>query len=434
MNFLKRLYIIIFFYAILEGSVRKWIALDFDFEIILFRDMLIFFCVIYGFHKKIYDFTKFTEKFLIFYTLLVFFWGGLQLIINSTNFFVYFIGLRNWILYVWFAILFFRCFDKKNFFDILKIILLTIIPLSILSIFQHYLPIDHFVNAQTAYSELGYVIYPDFAKDTYIAFVTPGIARVSSTFSYHYGYSQYLKFLFPLIILLIENSEFKSNFSNKTKLLILSCFFLAIIYSGSRQTILFSIFILFVYLVLSIHSGGIYKFLRNIAFMTIIFYIFSYFTDRPLEAIQERFRTASESVGITSRLIDMLFGTNNAWENFTFLGKGIGMGSNITSVFFGNTRFILGEFENDRMLGEGGLIGILLILLKFIFSFAIFFSTLKIFYEKKEIFPFIFSLFIIQQLTLVQISAQLTTQIITFMGLGLFLSTLYLFSESKKNK
>ena len=36
-----------------------------------------------------------------------------------------------------------------------------------------------------------------------------------------------------------------------------------------------------------------------------------------------------------------------------FFWKWSGAGSNIASFFFDNTRFMLGEFESDRMIGEG---------------------------------------------------------------------------------
>ena len=86
---------------------------------------------------------------------------------------------------------FLRTFDEATISKIIKIILITVIPLSILSILQHYAPLNHLINTQIS-SNLDYVIYPNSTK-AYIAFVTAGIAN-SSTFTYHYGYSQYLKF------------------------------------------------------------------------------------------------------------------------------------------------------------------------------------------------------------------------------------------------
>ena len=428
MNFLKKLFILIFLYAIFEGAFRKWFTSNYDFQLILIRDFLIIVGVIYGITKKIYDFNQIGEKFLIIYTLSVLLWIIIQLTFSSINFLIYFIGIRNWILYVWFSFLFLRAFNEETISNIIKIILITVIPLSILSIFQHYAPLDHFINTQI-FSELDYVIYPNYTKDSYIAFVTPDIVRTSSAFTYHYGYSQYLKLLCPLVVLLIDNNKFESRFSNKYKFFIITFFLLAIVYSGSRQTVIFFLFMLFTYLILKIYIKDIKDLFKKIIFIFFLIFIFFFFIDRPIDAIYDRFLEASNSESIFSRISNMLFGTSISWDNFTYLGQGIGIGSNISSIFLGNTRFFVGEFETDRILGEGGILGIILIFLKYIFSFIYLKKTFKILNSTKEIFPFMFAIFIAQQLTLVQISGQLTTQVFTFLSLGLFLSVVSVYNE-----
>ena len=421
MNFLKKLFIVIFLYAIFEGAFRKWFSSNYDLQLILLRDFLIIIGVIYGITKKKYDINQIGEKLLIAYSLLVLLWIVIQLTFNSINFLIYLIGIRNWILYVWFSFLFLRTFDEATISKIIKIILITVIPLSILSILQHYAPLNHLINTQIS-SNLDYVIYPNNTKDTYIAFVSNDIVRTSSTFTYHYGYSQYLKLLCPLIFLLIDNTKYETRFSNKYKFFIIVCFLLAIVYSGSRQTIIFFLFISFTYIISKIYIKDAKDLFKKIIFFLILIFIFFFFIDRPIDAIYNRFLEASSSESIFLRISNMLFGTSNSWDNFTYLGQGIGIGSNISSIFLDNTRFFVGEFENDRILGEGGILGIILIFLKYFFSFIYLKKTFKILNSTKEIFPFLFAIFIAQQLLLVQISGQLTTQIITFLSLGLFLS------------
>ena len=106
MNFLKKLFIIIFLYAIFEGAFRKWFSSNYDLQLILLRDFLIIIGVVYGITKRIYDINQIGEKLLIGYTLLVLLWIVIQLTFNSINFLIYLIGIRNWILYVWFSFLF----------------------------------------------------------------------------------------------------------------------------------------------------------------------------------------------------------------------------------------------------------------------------------------------------------------------------------------
>lgn len=431
--FNKNLLIIIFLYILLEGSIRKWIFPGVNFEIIFLRDLLILYSLFYGTIKRVFLFEQWQEKLLLRFSFIVLFWSIIQITFLDINFFVCLIGLRNYIIYPWLSLFIYRFLDNQSFINLIKIILFTIIPISILTTLQANLPIDHFINLQATYN-LDYVTYKNFIKDSYTAFVVSGVPRTTGTFSYFYGHVQYLKFLFPLVILLFEQSFIEIFSKNKIKFIITICFLIAIIFSGARQVILYSVLIIFLYFLLKIIFDNFNKNLKSLILLFFLLILSYLLFPTPFNSMIERFYVASLSESTVIRVFQMIHGSNESWENFVFLGNGLGAGSNIASFFFDNTRFMLGEFESDRMIGEGGLFGIIILLIKFFISILIMSKTFIFFVKEKFIFPFIFSVYISLQLILVQITGQLTTQAITFFSIGLFFYTLKISRNFKKQK
>jgi len=233
-NFFKRLFLIVFFFTILEGAVRKWFIQGYDVQLILLRDGLVLYSIFYGFNKRFFI-KNWKENILLLWTILVTVWSFLQFVINDFNPFITLIGIRNWVLYFWFSLLCLRCLGKKELESILLILLYTIIPIGILVIYQHFMPAGHIINKQ-----VGTTTVEDIFT---VAF---GVVRTSGTFTFTSGQVQYLAFLTPIIFYLM-GGKYNDSISQISKIIILILFFISIALSGSRGAIMNSGFMLLMF-------------------------------------------------------------------------------------------------------------------------------------------------------------------------------------------
>ena len=420
-NFFKRLFLIVFFFTILEGAVRKWFIQGYDVQLILLRDGLVLYSIFYGFNKRFFI-KNWKENILLLWTILVTVWSFLQFVINDFNPFITLIGIRNWVLYFWFSLLCLRCLGKKELESILLILLYTIIPIGILVIYQHFMPAGHIINKQ-----VGTTTVEDIFT---LAF---GVVRTSGTFTFTSGQVQYLAFLTPIIFYLM-GGKYNDSISQISKIIILILFFISIALSGSRGAIMNSGFMLLMFFLISLKLNKMKNVLSYLFFGLIFIFFISYFFDNAIEATKFRFQEASDSDQISSRIMRIIFGTSEIWLNFNLFGEGIGIRSNLSKLFV-NINFTDAENETSKVLYEGGLVGLIFILIKFIFSIIVLLKCYKISIKTKNIFPFLYSVYMGQQLLVAQITGQVTTHAFTFLGLGILFIILnsYGYEESHLN-
>lgn len=420
-NFFKRLFLIVFFFTILEGAVRKWFIQGYDVQLILLRDGLVLYSIFYGFNK-LFFIKNWKENILLLWTILVTVWSFLQFVINDFNPFITLIGIRNWVLYFWFSQLCLRCLGKKELESILLILLYTIIPIGILVIYQHFMPAGHIINKQ-----VGTTTVEDIFT---VAF---GVVRTSGTFTFTSGQVQYLAFLTPIIFYLM-GGKYNDSISQISKIIILILFFISIALSGSRGAIMNSGFMLLMFFLISLKLNKMKNILSYLFFGLIFIFFISYFFDNAIEATKFRFQEASDSDQISSRIMRIIFGTSEIWLNFNLFGEGIGIRSNLSKLFV-NINFTDAENETSKVLYEGGLVGLIFILIKFIFSIIVLLKCYKISIKTKNIFPFLYSVYMGQQLLVAQITGQVTTHAFTFLGLGILFIILnsYGYEESHLN-
>ena len=403
-NFFKKLFLIIFIYVIIEGAVRKWFVYGYDTEIILIRDALVIYSIFYGYYNNIYR-NDWKESLLLIWSFLVISWCIIQFIDSNFNPFVSLVGIRNWVMYFWFSLLCLRCLRKKEIEEISLIILYTIVPIGILVVYQHFSPAEHIINKQVGeFDEMGNVFM-----------LALGIVRTTGTFSFTYGQSQYLAFLTPFIFLLMDGG-YKNSISQINKIMITTFFFIAVMVSGSRAAILFAGFMLIIFFMISIRLNKMTKILFYLLSAILFALLTLYFFGGAIDATVARFEIAGGRIDF--RIMQIIFGSENTWSNFNFFGEGIGLGSNLSRPYT-ETPFLLGENESDRILNEGGLVGFMFFLLKFIFSIIILFRGYKISKDSNNILPFTYCVYMAVQLLMAQITGQLTTHAFTFLGLGI---------------
>jgi len=416
-------YFFLLIYIIIEGGIRKWFLPTYNIEIIIFRDFFIIFLILYGFSKRLFLINSTLESLAIFWTILIIFWSILQLTFKNTQFEILIVGYRNWILYLWVAILFYRSVTSHiEIENLIFKISLVLIPMSILIVLQHFLPVDHFINQYTQDQT-------NLSDNSRISQVIFGIVRTTGTFTNPTGYGVFMTFITPLVLSILNLSSYNDKYNN-LKLLIIICFALCVILSGSRTVIFSSLFICLIYYLILLYFKK-FKKVFLFSFLFLFFYILSLiFFDRAIDAILERINTASMNEKLSTRMFELIFG--NVWyqRNFDFLGMGFGYGSNLSKIFV-NKMFILGEYETDRIIGEGGLIGILFIFFKIIISFHLLKKSIEISYVRRDFLPLIFILTFIIIIFTQLVTGQNTVHAFSFLSLGLSFALIKTYSKAK---
>ena len=415
LNFINRITIFFLLTVILEGAIRKWISNTYSLEIILFRDSIVIIGILYGFISSTYSKSGIPEKILIIWTILVLFWLILQIVFKDLNFFVGLVGIRNWILYLWFSILIYRGFDRNQLNYLIKILVLLSFPIILLGCFQYFSPINSFINKP-------------LVEGSFIFQFVDGVVRPSSFFTFTYGYTQFLFLVIQILFYFILFLQEKTN----EKILPIILFFLilsSVFFSGSRQVIIFSGILLF-FLIIKNKETKLIS-LRFVFLTFFIIFIILLFSDEiifeNIKNIKERFFYASSSESVSDRILYNIIGDPNTWKLFSLLGEGLGSSSNMSRGFiniYENEYFNYGHNEIDRIFLEGGLLGIIFIFLKYLF---ILYFLKKIFnqnFKKDNLIRYCLFYFIIIQFLFSSITGQITSQAITSIGLGMFLITI----------
>tara|TARA_B100001057_G_scaffold494927_1_gene592648 strand:- start:377 stop:1687 length:1311 start_codon:yes stop_codon:yes gene_type:complete len=413
-GFGKKIFILLFVVIVLEGAIRKWFFINSEFLLIGFRDFLVLTAILYGFKNKIFNFSLTFEKIASLWTFLVLIWIFVQLIFKDLEFIVALIGLRNWVLYLWLSLFFYKVLNLDDLKLIFKFILLTIVPISILSVTQHFLPLEHFLNKQ--------------AGNTYIFRLQGGdlyddVVRTTGTFSFNSSYSYYLMFLCPLVYFLAIGEKVK-NSNIIFNLCIFVSFFLAVLTSGSRLTISYSIVMMFPFIVSLILKKNKKQILSIIFFSLIAIFIANNFFYKAIDITKNRYQTGSYKTNdtdltLSGRLLEINFGTKETWSNLNFFGNGIGKGSNSARIFLNDySDFIFGETEMQKILKEGGVLGITFIIVKILFIIFLI-KAYQIRNKINSLLPFIYWFYIILNFSLTSYSSQITAHAFSYLALSI---------------
>lgn len=353
---LGQLFIAVILIVILEGAVRKWLSSAMTLPLVLARDVLAVYAVYYAFIRGHLHRNKGTSLVLLAWSCCVGMWGMLQLILGESNPQVFLIGLRFWLLYIWFACAITASMTEHDYRVAVKTVLWTLIVMGPLVVVQHLSPPGARINTQVDSQE----------SDVFV--VALGVVRTTGTFSFTAGYTTFLELCAPLVLLILESRK-RTSGQRLFSLMALGAFLAGSIVSGSRSAILFSGGMLGVYLLGSVFLAPGRR--KGIALLAIVFIVlmlglFLYLFQGAVEATQERFQMASEAEDFVGRLASIFIGEPDVYKRFTWIGHGVGLGSNLANYVQGGDRtvFALAETEAGRTLLEGGLLGYLFAALK----------------------------------------------------------------------
>jgi len=123
------------------------------------------------------------------WSVIVVGWALLQAILNEIPVAIVAIGLRFWLLYLWFAVAVAVSITERDFRLIMQTILVIMVCMAPLVVLQYLQPPEAFINKQVS-----------DAEDDLIFTVIFGVVRTTGTFSFTLGFSTFLALVTPFAL------------------------------------------------------------------------------------------------------------------------------------------------------------------------------------------------------------------------------------------
>lgn len=418
-----KLFVAILLIAVFEGAIRKWITPALTNPLVLLRDGLALYGLFWALKTgKMHGGQKGAQA-LWLWSALVVLWGLFQLMVNQSSPLVYVVGLRFWLLYLWFAYAAGVSMTQDDFRHITKTLLWLVLIMAPLAVVQFFLPPSAFLNKQL-----------DGDEETVFR-VTADIVRTTGTFSFTTGYTNCLAMISPFILSMLMPSFRFFKYQWMPKLLFFALA-VATMVSGSRSALVMfgALFILYIFFVMKYSptekKGSSLLLILGVTIMlSIVPYIFS----RAVDATNERFTTAAESENFVDRLTVIFFGDTGTYDELILIGQGLGSGTNFAGVLAtGERTFLLAETEASRIILEGGVIGYLLIGIKIA---VLFLGIRQAFFRAKKsanILPLMIWGTLVVALISWSIIGQLTINVLGNLLFGLAIASLRFDINTKK--
>lgn len=408
--FIRNCLIFFLFLFFLEGIIRKWIFSFISYEIIILRDLCLIVAILFGFQKKIYKSNEQPEQILFLISAIVVTWSLLQTIFIHEKLTIFLIGIRNWVLFYWFVLLFFRIIKKYDEIKIiLNLIYITLLPIILLAIIQYYSPLESTLNKQTIDGVIGFQIIT-------------GVIRPSSIFTFTYNYTQYLSLATTLLLASLSTNHYNLNINSLLKFSLIILLIFAALTSGSRGYLIYFILIFSIFIFINLTNKKLIVKKNNIIPILLVVGLILFLDLDLKDVFYERFSTAAKSENFFSRIMYTIFGNKIVWDELSIFGNGLGISSNLARPFVNVTNFYLGEFDSDRVLNEGGVLGILFLIIKLIFIIKLFFKTIEIkqySYDNYVMSLFIY-FFLVHQLLISSITGQIGAHSVLIIGLSIY--------------
>ena len=362
-SILKKGIWVYFILLIFEGSLRKWVLPGLATPLLLVRDPVALWILLYAWKNKLLEF-----NFYIFSIVSIGFIGFFTaLFVGHKNLIVALFGVRIFIIHFPLIFIIGKVFTPADVIKLGKVLLCISIPMTVLVVLQFYSPQSAWVNRGIG----GDVEGAGFSG-------AMGYFRPSAIFSFTTGLVQFysLSACFALYFL------YKSELINRLLLIAAVVSLLITVPFSISRTLLFQLILTVVFSLIAISKNPKYlgKILLGsfIIFLSLLILTKVSFFNTATVAFSERFETANENEGgLKGVFLDRFLGGMVAAllgnENIPFFGYGIGMGTNAGSkLLTGGTSFLIAEGEWGRLIGElGPLFGLSAIIIRFIFCIKI---------------------------------------------------------------
>jgi hypothetical protein len=342
-------FIAVFLIVVLEGAVRKWVASSATLPLLLARDLLAIYVIAYALRNGTLQRQRGVTQPLLVWSCLVIAWGLLQLVVGQSTPTVLLIGLRFWLLYIWFGVAAAAAMNEADYRAALRVAAWSLLLMAPLSVLQHFSPPGARINSQVDSDE----------GDVFL--VIADVVRTTGTFSFTAGNATYLALMAPLVFAVLGARK-RPGRQTLFAAALFAAFVVSSVVSGSRTTVILSGLMVVAYFVARLwltrgkgRTGAIVGVIAGILLLAVLLYAFR----GAIAITEQRFQEASEVETFWGRIFTIFIGQSVAFDDFTWIGYGIGLGSNLASyVRTGSTGvFALAEVEASRILLEGGLIG-----------------------------------------------------------------------------
>ncbi|MGI4778476.1 MAG: O-antigen ligase family protein [Janthinobacterium lividum] len=405
-------FMVVFFVVVFEGAGRKWGSAASTIPLILLRDLAALGLVFYAWKSGSFGRYAKVTAIMTAWTCLVVAWGLFQVVAGVTTPVIFAIGLRFWLLYTWFAVAAAATLTEADYKAAVKLALLSLLLMAPLAVLQHYSSTGATINRQIDGDEES------------VFTVVSGVVRTTGTFSFTTGYANFVTTVAPLAFAVLGARK-RTKFNWIVALGAFSAFMVANVISGSRTAIVSAGLMLGVYLM------GRLVFSKNrdkpaalaaVVMLLILVTGVAFFLSDAVTVTQQRFEDASAAENVWERTLSILVGEPTVLNAFTWLGSGVGAGSNLaTSLRPGATNFGLAESEAGRTLLEGGLLGFAFIALKLVVVIAGFFKSFQLSRKLHSPFPILYWLTLTLGLLTWAAIGQLTANALLGILIGFFL-------------
>ena len=393
-----RMLLAVLLIAIFEGAIRKWLVQSSALPLLALRDGIVAYAIWRGIRMRWFRFKAWQEMLLAAWTAAVIFWTGLQVILQLQPPLIAILGLRSWLLYLWFAWLCSRTLSRADVERLLVLLGYLMIPMGVLAVLQNALPTGHFLNRS-----------PE-GDGTRVMEVVTGVVRTTGTFTFPSGYVMLTSVAVALALALLWG-ELKGMRSRVLRYGVIAAVFACVVVSGSRSAFLGAGIICLVSAACMVFSSKILNGRTIIVAAGILAAALSAPMIFPsaISSIAERFETASQSEDLEKRIASVAIGRNGSERSeLSLLGQGIGMANNAAASLMGGERdFLIGETEADRMLGEAGLLGLLFIAIKVGLAIAGMLAAVRVLRRERTMLP----LLLWTPTAMVLITGQITSQL-----------------------
>jgi hypothetical protein len=336
---------IYFILLIIEGALRKWCFPSLATPLLLVRDPVAVWMILYAFNARLLPVNIYLCTLLIVGVVSIF----TAVFLGHGNIIVAAFGARIFLIHFPLIFIIGNVLDRKDLLRICSTILWMSIPMTILIGIQFYSPQSAWVNRGIGGDEngAGFSGALDFLRP-------PG------TFSFTNGTTLFYGLVISILLYFWINPE------GIKKILLISAMIsltAAIPFSISRSLLLQVIVALVFTLIAVLWNKKLFRRVAALLFVAVIsvgLLAKLTFFSTASEAFQVRFATATEHEGGMSnsfvhRYFKSTLGSVVNIEQVPFWGHGIGMGTSVGSMMLAGERvYLLSEEEWGRLIGELG--------------------------------------------------------------------------------
>jgi len=380
LDYLKTGIWIYIYLLIFEGALRKWFLPGLATPLLVVRDPVAFLLLFYGiFWGKWRPNTYVMLGILLTLIGLVF-----TLLTGHGNLFVGLYGARIMLLHFPLIFLIGKVFTYQDVTNIGRHLLVIGIGMTVLMALQFYSPQSAWVNRGVA---------GDMSGSGFSG--AGGFYRVPGTFSFTNGLVSFYALVLPFILYFLIGKGLKVN---KNMLYLCAVAYLVAIPMSISRTMFFQTFVSILFLVVfSVNNPKvIIRVLLGVGlvFLLLIFGRSIDAVDQAAFAFESRFEAANRNEGgmVEGVLIDRFLGGMLKVFNtdrVNWLGQGLGMGSNAGArLLNAEGKFLISEGEWGRIVGERGMLGFLIVLLRVVLVASLFLKS-WVAVQKKHVLPWL---------------------------------------------